>query len=255
MEAECVFEVVLAGALARLALCSGEVIREFVIGCDGGALRMGEGRAIRVLLLALPPAAHEARGAVAEALRELGAIEVCHDVAAARAALAGGGLALIVLDARVVGALEWLAGLRGSGAPAALAITRSDTESVAAFRAGAGECVSAGDGVGVLLPAARGLMARRASAEPAPDALEGAARSVVQHMNSALLVLDRAGAVTVANPTAAQLLGMRPESIVGRPFSHWFSASRRCQPLVQPTLERGEKLRGAEALVARGDGR
>jgi PAS domain S-box-containing protein len=222
---------------------------------------MSENDAIgRVLLFAPAPAAHETRGAAAEALRELAsgvAIELCHDAASARAALASGGIALVVLDARVAGALAWLESTRDSGAPPALAIVRSDAEGVAAFRAGAGECVSSAEVASALVPAARALLARRAAPKSgaALDLLDRAARNVVQHMNSALLVLDRAGAVTFANPTAAQLLGALPESLVGRQFAHWFSGAASGPLLVRPTLERGEKLRGAEALVAREDGR
>jgi len=88
----------------------------------GAAYTLVERIADAVLLLTQAPAAHEARGAAAEALREfagVAAIELCHDVAAARAALAAGGIRLAVADLRVSGALGWLAELRdGAGLPA-----------------------------------------------------------------------------------------------------------------------------------------
>ena len=214
----------------------------------------------RVLLLALAPAAHETRGPAAEALLALGAgiaIELCHDVAAARAAFVAGGSALVVVELRVAGALEWLASLRESAAPPALAIVRGDAEAVAAFRSGAAECVEAAQLAAALAPAAKSVLARaqRArAAAPAQEALDRAARNVVQNMNSALLVLDRAGDVTFANPTAAQLLGAASEELSGRSFAHWFPGVPRSQLLVQRTLEHGEKLRGAETLITRGDG-
>jgi PAS domain S-box-containing protein len=215
----------------------------------------------RVLLLAPPPAAHEARGAAAEALRGLGggvSIELCHDAAAARAALATGGIALAVADLRVAGALGLLEALREAGATPALAIARSDAEAVAAFRAGAAECVDAREVAEALAPAARAVRSRgqRArSAERAVDPLDRAARNVIEHMNSALLVLDRLGEVTFANPTATQLLSAGDATLSGRPFAHWFPGVPRGQLLVQRTLERGEKLRGAETMITRADGR
>jgi PAS domain S-box-containing protein len=180
-------------------------------------------------------------------------IELCHDVAAARAALASGGAQIAVADLRVAGALAWIDSLRDGQVPA-LALTRGDAEAVGAFRAGAADCVAANEVGGELALAVRRVLARRATAAPT-DPLDRAARNVVQHMNSALLVLDRAGAVTFANPTAGQLLGASEAALVGRAFAHWFPGVARGQTLVRPTLERGEKLRGAEAMVAREDGR
>jgi PAS domain S-box-containing protein len=212
----------------------------------------------RVLVLGPMPAAHEARGPAAEALRTLDAalaIELCHDVGAARAALAARGIPLVVADARVPGALDWLSALREAGGPAAIALVANDAEAVVAFRRGAAECVARPVLAAELPRAAREQLSRAAAQTPAASALDRAARNAVQHMNSALLVLDRAGEVTFANPTAAALLGVDPERIVGRPLAHWFPGVPRGQLLVQRTLERGEKLRGAEAVVTRGDGR
>jgi two-component system NtrC family sensor kinase len=215
----------------------------------------------RVLLLAPPPAAHDARGAAAEALVGLGpavAIELCHDVAAARAALAGAAMSLVVADLRVPSALAWLEELRDAARAPALAIARSDAEAVAAFRAGAAECVGAREIAEALAPTARAVVARwrrRFAGERLEDGLGRAARDVIEHMNSALLVLDRRGEVTFANPTATQLLGSDGESLAGRPFGRWFPGVPRGQLLVQRTLERGEKLRGAETMVTRADGR
>jgi PAS domain S-box-containing protein len=215
----------------------------------------------RVLLLAPAPAAHEVRGAAAEALRGLGAglsIELCHDAAAARAALAAGGIGLAVADLRVAGALGLLEALREAGATPALAIARSDAEAVAAFRAGAAECVDAREVAEALAPAARAVRARGLRArgeERAAEPLDRAARNVIEHMNSALLVLDRLGEVTFANPTATLLLGGGDAAPTGRPFAHWFPGVPRGQLLVQRTLERGDKLRGAEAMITRADGR
>jgi PAS domain S-box-containing protein len=191
-------------------------------------------------------------------LRGLGAsvsIELCHDVAAARAALGAGSVALAVADLRVEGALGFLEALRDGGGPPALAIARNDAEAVAAFRAGAAECVDTRDVAEALAPAVRAVTARRRRAHADAGPLDRAARNVIEHMNSALLVLDRLGEITFANPTAAQLLGGRQQALVGRPLAHWFPGVPRGQLLVQRTLERGEKLRGAEAMITRADGR
>jgi PAS domain S-box-containing protein len=213
----------------------------------------------RVLLLAPHPAAHDLRGAAGEALAQLGAgvaIEVCHDAAAARAALASGGVALAVADLRVRGALDWLAQLREGEGPTALAIARSDAEAVAAFRAGAAECVDAREVAEALAPAARAVLARRLrSASRADDSLGRVARDVIAHMNSALLVLDRQGDVSFANGAAAHLIGATPGALVGVAFAHWFPGVPRARLLVHGTLERGEKLRGAETMITRADGR
>ena len=69
------------------------------------------------------------------------------------------------------------------------------------------------------------------------------------------VALDRLGEVRFANPRAAQLLGAAEGALVGRPFSSWFPSVPRAQLAVQRTLERAEKLRGAEAMVTRADGR
>jgi PAS domain S-box-containing protein len=216
--------------------------------------------AVRLLLLSEPPAAHEARGAAAEALREFAghaSIELCHDVAAARAALAAGRIRLAVADLRVNGALRWLAELREAAGPPAIAIARNDAEAVAAFRAGAAECVGAREIAEALAPAARDVLARQQralAAHAAPDALDRAARNAVEHMNSALLVLDARGDVSFANRAAAQLLGIEDGRLTERPFADWFPGVPRAELLVQRTLTRGEKLRGAECMITREDG-
>jgi PAS domain S-box-containing protein len=214
----------------------------------------------RMLLLAPPPAAHEARGAAAEALRSLGAavpIELCHDVRAAQAALRSGEVTLAVVDLRVAGALDFVAGLRDGAGPRVIALTRSDAESVVAFRSGASECVSLGEVAEALAPAARAVLSRaaRASAVARAAVPERAAADVVEHMNSALIVLDRSGNVTFANPAAAQLLGDDPAALLERPLAHWFPGVPRAEIPVQRTLARGEKLRGVEAMITRADGR
>ena len=214
----------------------------------------------RLLLLAPPPAAHEPRGPAAEALLPLGfAIELCHELRAARAALAAGAAALVVADLRIEGALAWLRELRdAAAAPPVLALVRGDNEAVAAFRAGAWECVDQSALARELASAASALRehAQRARARTvAGDPQAGAASEVVRHMNSALVVLDRAGNVTFANPIAAQLLGAEAEKLVGRSFGRWFPGVARSQLPVQRTLERGDRVRGAEAMVAREDGR
>jgi PAS domain S-box-containing protein len=212
-----------------------------------------------LLLLAPPPAAHEPRGPAAEALLALGfAIELCHELRAARGALSAGAASLVVADLRVGGALAWLSELRDAeGGPPALALVGNDAEAVAAFRAGAWECVDRSALARELAPAVNAVRerAQRARAAAGSDPHAGAASEVVRHMNSALVVLDRAGNVTFANPIAAQLLGAQAEKLVGRSFGHWFPGVSRHQQPVQRTLERGERVRGAEAMVAREDGR
>ncbi len=208
-----------------------------------------------MLLLEPPPPAHDARGAVAHALAALGvpvAIEQCHDLDAARAVLAGGSIDLVVADERAGHTLELARALRERGGPPLLVITRSgDAFAVKAFRAGAADCVSGGSLARDLLPAARELIGRQREERAAPGALDRAARNAVQHMNSALVVLDAAGSVTYANPMAESLLG----PLAGRPIAELFPGVPPGRLLIQRTLAAGERLRGAEAVVTREDGR
>jgi two-component system NtrC family sensor kinase len=213
----------------------------------------------RVLLLEPPPPAHDARGAVANALAALGAdvaIEQCHDLDAARAVLAGGAVDLVVADERVGRMLELAEELRGRGAPPLLVITRSgDAFAVRAFRSGAADCVSGGTLARDLLPAARAQLGRARAERGAPSALDRAARNAVQHMNSALVVLDAAGRVSYANPVAEGLLGSAPGGLSGRPIGQLFPGVPPGRLLIQRTLAEGERLRGAEAVITREDGR
>jgi two-component system NtrC family sensor kinase len=50
-------------------------------------------------------------------------------------------------------------------------------------------------------------------------------------------------------------LGAKHAEVAGRAFAQWFPGVPRGQLLVQRTLERGERLRGAETMITRADGR
>jgi PAS domain S-box-containing protein len=79
--------------------------------------------------------------------------------------------------------------------------------------------------------------------------------NVIQNLNSALVVVDREGRVTYANPTAEAVLGAEAGSMDGQSIFAWFPERERDELVVRRTLSTGARFRGAEAVAARPDGR
>ena len=105
------------------------------------------------------------------------------------------------------------------------------------------------------LPSAA-MRALRGRARPTSPAVPAYETSIIENMNSALLVVDRTGSVTSANATAERMLGVHDdEGIVGRSAWEWFDAVDGRESLIHQTLEEGAHFKGAEARIARADGR
>ncbi|MGC4043919.1 MAG: DUF4118 domain-containing protein [Armatimonas sp.] len=85
--------------------------------------------------------------------------------------------------------------------------------------------------------------------------------SIIEATTSGLLVLDRNGFITFANPAAAELFGLMPSHLVGRRYDDpgWGSATLEGRPLEeneQPAarvLSSGEALVGVQMAVRRPD--
>lgn len=88
----------------------------------------------------------------------------------------------------------------------------------------------------IFLLGARFVLMRYASPETAPEL---ASKNIIARIPDGLLVLDQTGAIRMANPAAARLLGRPPEQLLGRSAQFWFGE------LVAPTrLERTSRLPG-----------
>jgi len=80
-------------------------------------------------------------------------------------------------------------------------------------------------------------------------ALERYNENIVQSINSALLVVDRAGRITFANPTAGQILGRASHELLGRQVADWFSPGDGGPSTLSRTLADGLRFKGAEAMI------
>ena len=167
---------------------------------------------------------------VVEALSGLGigvVIEVVRDASECRACIASRGADLVILDWRLGReAVHVLADLRRGGLPVVVVLPEDveDAETLSAFRQGAADCVELGGGFADLLPAVALDLLRRSRQNRERDAaerriveLQRYTENILQNMNSALLVVDRQGEVTAANPTAEAILGVGSGGI-GRSF-------------------------------------
>jgi two-component system, NtrC family, sensor kinase len=201
------------------------------------------------------------------ALRRLGhglRIERVHDAAACLDRVREARADLVVVD-RALGdeVARILAGLRDGGPPA-LMVTDEATADAAleTFRAGAADCVTAGPDFADVLPAValeqirawRGTRERERLRRDA-RALRGTLENLVEAMESGLLVLDEEGRVTHANPAAERILGEEHGALRGRPIADWLPEGAAGVPLLAHALRAGTRVRGAEAVVVRRDGR
>ena len=79
--------------------------------------------------------------------------------------------------------------------------------------------------------------------------------SIIQNMNSALVVVDGDGRVTFSNPTAEKILCVEDGCLPGRLVWDWFDATDRPRSLIARVLEEGVRFKGAETVITREDGR
>ncbi len=199
---------------------------------------IGPGR--RVVVLA-------ARGVRADAefvsaLRELGhraQIELVHDLAAARAALAGRVDAVVVDASLGAAVLDWVEGLRKQGGPQLVVTQRA-----------------AAPASGVLACLREQLAEQVAVVEPRPPAPEPAlelpTRALLQHFASAVLVIDAGAAVGFANRAAEALLEAEPGTLLGMPLAR---ALPGIGSEIASVISRAASLRDSERMLVREGGR
>src|SRR5690606_60237 len=216
------------------------------------------------IVVAEPP---EAQLGTLAALRRLGPdvrIERVHDADACAARVRDARPDLVVVDRALGGeGARILIGLRGSGPPA-LVVTPEATADAAleTFRAGAADCVTAGLDFADVLPAVALEQIRAWRATRERDRLRSDARALrvtlenlVEAMESGLLVLDAEGCVTHANPAAERILAEPRGALLGRPIAEWLPGAAAGSAGLASALRAGERVRGAEAVVALRDGR
>ena len=157
-----------------------------------------------------------------------------------------------------------LSGLRSEGPPAVVVVEGgpgADERALEAFRRGASDCVVRGADLADVLPRVAREQICRWRARQEDDGEPGAVanlkfygENIIQNMNSALVVVERRGAITSANPTAEAILRCAAGELLGQPIGRWFDTGSEESHLIARTLDEGARFKGAEALVRRTDG-
>jgi PAS domain S-box-containing protein len=226
-----------------------------------------DAREVEPVCIVVAEPAGTARRETVAALRRLGdgvRIERAHDAAGCLVLVREARADLVVVD-RALGeeSARILAGLREHGPPA-LMVTSEATADAAleTFRAGAADCVPAGADFADVLPAValeqiRSWRSTRERERLRRDAraLRVTLENLVEAMESGLLVLDAEARVVHANPAAARILGEEEGSLRGRSIVDWLPGGAPGVPLLAQALLAGSRVRGAEAVVVRRDGR
>ena len=207
-----------------------------------------------------PPASYD----TPTALRSLGdevEIEIVSDAASCVEHCRSSDTDLVVADLQIGAACEEILDALVRGGPPVVVVGRelgSET-ALAYFRRGAAECVVIAAEYEQVLPVVAVEQVRRRRATRARgdaarriQALEHYSESIIQNMNSALLVIDGAGEITSANPPAEHLLGERPGALPGRSAWAYFPAGPDAH--LARALARGERFSGAESALTRADG-
>jgi PAS domain S-box-containing protein len=221
---------------------------------------------VRIAILA-PAADPAAQQATLGALRRLGGeveVDLVRDVDACSALAEGVELDLVVLDeAPITDVVRVLARFRESGIPV-IAVTgaNADADALAAFRAGAADCVRAGADVSETLPVVALEQIRRFRQQREREwlarrigELQRYNENIIQNLNSALVVVDPEGVITYANPAAGAVLrgvdAAEAASLEGESIWGWFPGDP-AQTRIGATLERGIGCQGAETNIQRG---
>ncbi|MEB2343640.1 MAG: ATP-binding protein [Deltaproteobacteria bacterium] len=232
----------------------------------GGDAREAESVCI-VVAEPAPAAGRSGASGTVAALGRLGAgvrIELTHDAATCLARAREARADLVVVD-HALGdeGARILAGLREHGPPALVVTPEATADAaLATFRAGAADCVTAGPDFAEVLPAVAFEQIRAWRSTREHDRLRRDARALrvtlenlVEAMESGLLVLDGEGRVTHANPAAERILDEPDGALRGRSIVDWLPPGAPGLPLLAHALLAGERVRGAEAVVVRRDGR
>ncbi len=226
-----------------------------------------DSRPVRIVVAEPPAAAGAFEIGTERALRRLGAdveIEIAHDAIECLDRVQGWRPDLVVVDQRLgpdVGKI--LAELEPKGPPA-IVVSREGAADAAleSFSDGAADCVSAGPNFADVLPAVALEQIRNWRATRERERLQRKARvlrgtleNLVDAMESGLLVLDAGGRVTHANPAAERILDEPRGSLRGRSIVEWLPDGTPGLPQLARALVEGARVRGAEAVAVRGDGR
>ncbi len=218
---------------------------------------------VRILVIEPPRLAASPR--TVDALLQLGPevdVEVARDAVSGLACLARAEVDLVVLDLGLGTEARQILGALPPGAPPVVAVSAdlSEEVSVAAFARGAADCIGVGPDFAACLPAAALEQIRRHRAardwrrlEQDVDELRRYNENIIQNMNSALFVVDRATRVTFANPVAEQVLGLPAGRLRGRPVFELFADAPSPDSPLARALAEGVRVRGVEAWLRRGE--
>ncbi len=202
---------------------------------------------------------------IAAALSRLGddaRLEFHTDTETSTARARSGEVDVVVVDLGLGGDAERLMdSLRRDGPPAIVVDDGlSDDRALEWFRRGAADCVALEGGDAELLAVVVLEQIRRwrairerGAAENRIRELEHYSESVVQNMNSAVLVVDQDGTVTTSNAPAVEILGRRAEALLGQSVIDWFKDASG-KGMLASTLADGRTFKGAESQITRPDG-
>ncbi len=202
---------------------------------------------------------------IAAALSRLGddaRLEFHTDTDTSIARARSGEVDVVVVDLGLRGDAERLVdSLRRDGPPAIVVDDGlSDDRALEWFRRGAADCVALEGGDAELLAVVvleqirrwRAIRARGAAENRIRD-LEHYSESVVQNMNSAVLVVDQDGIVTTSNAPAAEILGRSMDALLGQSVIGWFKDASG-KGMLASSLADGRTFKGAESQITRPDG-
>jgi len=226
---------------------------------------------VRIVVIAPAMSAGAPRSSL-DALRRLGGeveIDLVPDAPSCLALSQRVALDLVVIEPTALAEVGRVCEPLGEDGPPVVAVTAEDDEAgaLAAYRAGAADCVRAGLDLSEVLPVVslerirrfrqqreRAWLARRIGE------LQRYNENIIQNLNSALVVVDSDGLITYANPTAAAILcaasaaSAAAGELEGRAVWDWFPDQARGATRIGRTLERGIRCQGAETSITRSDG-
>ena len=202
---------------------------------------------------------------IAAALSRLGddaRLEFHTDTETSIARAHSGEVDVVVVDLGLGGDAERLMdSLRRDGPPAIVVDDRlSNDRALEWFRRGAADCVALEGGDAELLAVVVLEQIRRwraiherGAAENRIRELEHYSESVVQNMNSAVLVVDQDGTVTTSNAPAVEILGRSTKALLGQSVIDWFKDASG-KGMLAGCLADGRTFKGAESQITRPDG-
>ncbi len=181
-------------------------------------------------------------------------LEIVGDLELAGAALAGADVWALDADAVGTDAIPWVR--RARAVPGIVwQRTPSDAGELNAYRAGARGVHGAADDCLGAIAQLLDDVARSPQRTEESDAFPELTRDIIETMNSAVWVVDEDARIRFANPTAAAIVGMDADELVGLPVTHFFRTGAREDVPILQAIDHGVRLRGTEAVLTRDDGR